>query len=163
MPYDVITSLPMGKGIYVLILDVLKHIEINLRSRTISLKPGIYCYVGSALGPGGIYSRIKRHLSKDKGRLWWHIDYLTSINDVIITSVVYAVIEANLEELVALNLMKSNCWVPAVKGFGSSDRRSYTHLFKCLCRGDACLNEICEVVNTFVGECNVVKLNPVHQ
>lgn len=163
MPYDVVIPLPTSKGIYVLILDVLKHIEVNLRSRRISLEPGIYCYVGSALGPGGLHARVKHHLNKDKGRLWWHIDYLTSINDVVITYVVYAVIEANLEELVALNFMKSNCWLPAAKGFGSSDRRSYTHLFKCLCGREVCLNEACEVVNTSVGGCNIVGLNPIHQ
>ena len=37
--------------------------------------PGIYVYVGSALGPGGLAARVDRHALPEKV-LHWHIDYL---------------------------------------------------------------------------------------
>ncbi|MFH1490573.1 MAG: GIY-YIG nuclease family protein [Pseudomonadota bacterium] len=36
---------------------------------------GYYAYVGSAHGPGGLKSRIHRHLIEEKKSVW-HIDYL---------------------------------------------------------------------------------------
>lgn len=42
-----------------------------------TLSPGLYGYVGSALGPGGLQARVGRHLRADKPRRW-HIDWLTA-------------------------------------------------------------------------------------
>jgi len=36
---------------------------------------GIYCYCGSACGPGGLYARLKRHLDGHIKK-HWHFDYL---------------------------------------------------------------------------------------
>ena len=44
--------------------------------------PGDYLYIGSALGPGGLQARLRRHL-RGEGRHHWHIDWLRAITDVV--------------------------------------------------------------------------------
>jgi len=39
------------------------------------LPPGLYCYVGSAWGPGGLRARVRRHLRGGTMQRW-HIDYV---------------------------------------------------------------------------------------
>ena len=71
----------LGKGTYVFILYLRRKKRFIVgRSKKFgsfhkTFQTGYYAYVGSAFGPGGLSSRIKRHLVKDK-RLVWHIDYL---------------------------------------------------------------------------------------
>jgi Uri superfamily endonuclease len=68
----------IGKGTYVLIffLERDKDIMIGRGGRSpILFRTGYYAYVGSANGPGGLWSLIHRHLIKDK-KCVWHIDYL---------------------------------------------------------------------------------------
>ncbi|MDF1514549.1 MAG: GIY-YIG nuclease family protein [Anaerolineae bacterium] len=40
--------------------------------------PGLYIYVGSAWGPGGLTARLQRHLRGSQNTRW-HIDYLRRI------------------------------------------------------------------------------------
>ncbi|NLE51554.1 MAG: GIY-YIG nuclease family protein [Chloroflexi bacterium] len=42
-----------------------------------TLQSGLYGYVGSALGPGGLRARVGRHLRADTPTRW-HIDWLTT-------------------------------------------------------------------------------------
>lgn len=94
------------------------------RNRTISFQVGLYCYVGSALGPGGLAARLGRYAS-GTGRRHWHIDYLLP--------------QAQLTgALVIEDPHKLECswaaWVgdqarACVQGFGSSDCRCAGHLF----------------------------------
>ena len=54
----------------------------DLRMQPAKLLPGQYVYVGSALGPGGLQARLRRHVdpgSRQAQRPHWHIDYLTAI------------------------------------------------------------------------------------
>ncbi len=39
------------------------------------VEPGVYLYIGSAFGPGGLRARLSRHAARQKVRRW-HIDYL---------------------------------------------------------------------------------------
>ena len=42
------------------------------------MQPGFYVYLGSALGPGGLKSRVgPRAMAEEKCR--WHIDDLTAV------------------------------------------------------------------------------------
>ena len=68
----------MDKGIYCL---VLKNPACTVRVGAlgpVSFAAGWHCYIGSALGPGGLV-RLERHLRlaahRDR-RPKWHIDYL---------------------------------------------------------------------------------------
>ncbi len=63
-------------GTYMLFVELSDDREIAVRSlRTFSLQDGTYCYLGSAMGPGGLGSRLRRHIS-ESSRKHWHIDYL---------------------------------------------------------------------------------------
>jgi len=48
------------------------------RSTEYRLRPGDYLYVGSAFGPGGLASRLGRHLSIRPKTRHWDIDFLAS-------------------------------------------------------------------------------------
>jgi len=89
---------------------------------------GLYLYVGSALGPGGL-KRVERHravaLGQNKTRRW-HIDYLLALGEL--KGVFVLKTEEKLECALAQELGKR--FEPAVKGFGSSDCRCETHLFR---------------------------------
>ena len=137
----VLNSIPKAKGAYILILELSNTVSLNLSIGLLTLEKGIYGYIGSARSAGGLYSRIKHHLNKDKKRLWWHIDYLTTREEVKPLHVLYALTEKDVEECVSQVMLENPCWSPAAKGFGSTDKKSYTHLFKCICSEDECVNQ----------------------
>lgn len=92
---------------------------------TVELPAGILAYVGSARGPGGLRTRIKRHFSKDK-ILRWHIDYLTEELEVLCA---LAFSESEGDEYHLSQILK-DVGRPLIRGFGCSDRKEdYTHLY----------------------------------
>ena len=118
-----------GKGTYVLLLFLERDKEIlanrRRRSSPILFRAGYYAYVGSAYGPGGLRSRISRHLKKEKKCLW-HIDHLRRV--AVPVEVWVNVHERKREKIWAdaLILMKGS---HPVENFGNTDdRESRTHL-----------------------------------
>ncbi len=112
-------ALPRTGGTYALLVRLNEplHIRIGmLGDRHLSAMD--YLYTGSAFGPGGLSSRISRHLGSRKTP-HWHIDRLTQYADVI--AVFYTTDPAPLEcrWSQALFTLDQTC-VP-VSGFGSSD------------------------------------------
>ena len=80
---------PGARGSYLLHLDLAGERVVvvekgshrgrrTTRRRTFVLAPGHYLYVGSAFGPGGLASRVGRHLSPEPKRWHWDIDFLLS-------------------------------------------------------------------------------------
>jgi len=63
-------------GTYLLLLHISEDITIDRRGQTIELSKGIYIYVGSAFGAGGLASCLHRHVRKQKKK-HWHIDQVT--------------------------------------------------------------------------------------
>ena len=119
-------SLP---GVYILVLRLHGFFRGTVgRLGLAEFEPGFYMYVGSALGPGGLAARVSRHLRRGK-RLRWHIDYLTSDPRVSVEAVVYAYTGRRLEGTLSSGL--AAVLEPALEGFGSSDTRNSTHLFRC--------------------------------
>jgi len=113
------------KGIYILIINVKKDISIEVGALVkINFKKGKYAYIGSA--QNNLKKRIQRHLSKDKKKRW-HIDYLLMTPGVKVESVHYQ--EAKKDEECKIALMLSSVEEP-IKGFGISDCRCYSHLFR---------------------------------
>ena len=45
---------------------------------TVSVRPGMYVYVESAFGPGGLHARVQRHV-RGNGALHWHVDHLRAV------------------------------------------------------------------------------------
>jgi len=88
--------------------------------REFELNEGYYAYVGSC----GVNcsKRISRHMSKEKKKLHWHVDYLTQLCEPI-----GAIILEKEEKEIAKKLSK----LEYVKGFGSTDdRENPSHLFR---------------------------------
>ena len=120
-------DLPDAPGTYVLLLcgDEPTTIQIN-RFGTISLKAGVYAYVGSARGPGGLRARVRRHMRPVKP-IHWHIDTLTALMPV--TKVWFEASSERLECIWARALAGLHGISTPVPGFGSSDCACRSHLF----------------------------------
>lgn len=86
-------------------------------------------------------ARVSRHLRKEKA-LRWHIDYLTSPDCSRPIFVATAESPFDAEEKLAAELESSPCFSPSYRGFGSSDKRSRTHLFRCECSLESCAMEV---------------------
>jgi Uri superfamily endonuclease len=73
---------PRGPGVYALILEITRDIVVKVGSLgTLKFEKGFYIYIGSARGPGGLRTRLTRHV-RGPARIKWHIDYITSRDDV---------------------------------------------------------------------------------
>ena len=117
-------------GTYILLLKLTECQNLTIgRSRSVQFEAGLYVYVGSALGPGGLAARLGRHarsnLASDGVRKHWHIDYLLPHVDL-------------LGALVIADRKRYECqwaaWVAqvseaSVDGFGASDCKCRGHLF----------------------------------
>lgn len=113
------------KGIYALIIYVSKEKNVRVGSLgLLTFKRGFYVYVGSA--QNNLERRITRHFDKSK-RVFWHIDYLLKDEDAEIVNVLFK--RASREEECHLALALSSSYEP-IKGFGSSDCKCQSHLFR---------------------------------
>ncbi len=116
----------MDKGIYCL---VFKNPGCTVRVGAlgeIAFQAGWHCYVGSALGSGGL-KRLERHISlaaqRDK-RPKWHVDYLHTSSYFSLVYAVYAITSERLECRLAHELDTGG-----IPKFGSSDCDCTSHLF----------------------------------
>jgi len=113
------------KGTYVLVIALGADSDIRVGALgTLHFPRGEYCYVGSALG--GLDQRVGRHLSREKP-LKWHADYLTTVADSVEAYISYPdyIGECELARMALESGME-----PAFDGFGCSDCRCRTHLFR---------------------------------
>lgn len=102
-----------------------KNIQIG-RLAQLNLQKGYYLYIGSALGPGGVLSRLKHHHRISK-KPHWHLDYLRAETKFYAA---YALFSPQRKECEWAELMaKSEVVIEPLKGFGSSDCQCDTHLF----------------------------------
>jgi Uri superfamily endonuclease len=107
-------------GVYTLILQIQTDHTLNIGSLgSVHLTIGRYLYTGSALGPGGLETRISRHLMKEK-RVFWHIDYLTVNQHVNVQAFIKAECLCRMECSVNQQLLSHLSVTPIIK-FGSTD------------------------------------------
>ncbi len=107
-------------GAYVLLIELDKIYTGSVGSLgEISLAAGHYLYFGSARGPGGLASRLKRHVRSDK-KIHWHVDHITLAGKVV---GILPVVDGRECNLCDLGRKMANLSVP-VPGFGSSDCKS---------------------------------------
>jgi len=115
----------MAKGIYVLVISVDKDISVNVGALGgVNFEKGLYAYVGSA--QKSLEKRVRRHLGRAK-RNFWRIDYLLNDNNVKVLKVFYKN-AGKSEECKVANKIGERC--VSTKGFGSSDCKCQSHLFK---------------------------------
>lgn len=112
------------KGTYLLLLknNISREITVG-KLGNIFFKKGYYIYSGSAFGPGGLKSRLNRHIAKDK-KMHWHIDYIRQQMDL--SDIHFSETEDNCE----CQWIKSILAIPGtsiVNNLGSSDCRCKSH------------------------------------
>lgn len=113
-------SLPLAAGTYALALRLAQSVELTIAGRNAHLPPGLYVYVGSAHGPGGVRARLGRHLRGD-GRPRWHIDTLRAVAEVVGWHAVVSPLRLECAWAQALAYLPGAA-IP-VPGFGASDCR----------------------------------------
>ena len=91
------------------------------------LSKGLYVYVGSAFGPGGVAARVSRHLQRHKTR-HWHIDHL--IWATTVREVWYSQRQRDLEHCWAQAALDHPAARNLLRGFGASDCQCLSHLVR---------------------------------
>lgn len=113
-------------GAYVVVMQSVRAVPVAVgRWGVLELQRGCYCYVGSALGPGGVAARVSRHCRRDKA-LRWHIDHLREHVTPLEAWCCYAPGTLEHAWATALGARPDFTGVP---GFGCSDCTCATHLF----------------------------------
>ncbi|MEM1561877.1 MAG: GIY-YIG nuclease family protein [Candidatus Bathyarchaeia archaeon] len=113
------------RGVYILVISVRETRRVNVGSLgTLTFKRGLYVYVGSA--QNNLEKRIERHFKRHK-RVFWHIDYLLSDEYAEIINVLFK--ESLKSEECRMARVLSSLYEPVV-GFGSSDCKCPSHLFR---------------------------------
>ena len=117
-------------GTYILVLKVKTPQKIEIgKIGQYKLEKGHYIYIGSAHGPGGVKSRVGRHLKSHK-TMHWHIDYLRNSAAVVYILISYSKKKKECKWASKLSTFPYLLTRP-IKGFGSSDCVCPSHLFFC--------------------------------
>ena len=121
---------PSRAGWYTLVLRVLKPVAVEAKTLRTIVGEGLYVYVGSAGGPGGLRARVYRHFRRRK-RVRWHIDRLTSSLNTVILAVAYCEGGYGVEVESKTALCLAGMGYKPLPGFGSTnDPVAPSHLFK---------------------------------
>jgi len=119
--------LPAARGTYILVLRACSHRSVRIgRLGTMVLEPGYYLYIGSAFGPGGLAARIRHHQRRTR-RPHWHVDYLRRHTRL---ETVWCGHGQRCEHEWAAAVAALPGASAALAGFGSSDCRCETHLYR---------------------------------
>jgi len=113
-------------GTYALVLKSEKKQTAKIgKLGRLPIFPGWYIYVGSALGPGGLHTRICRHTKKRK-KFRWHIDYLRFKLNLVAVWYTKNSKKMECEWSGIFQLQEGSTPIPK---FGSSDCKCNSHLF----------------------------------
>jgi Uri superfamily endonuclease len=115
-------------GTYVLVIQMVRDTDLRVgRLGAVTFHRGYYCYVGSAMGPGGLRARLARHLRQQK-KPHWHIDYL--LRQALVMETWSAPSAARLECTWVRALLQLPGATLPVGGFGSSDCHCPAHVVR---------------------------------
>ena len=107
----------------------------------VGFKRGYYVYVGS--GQSYLEKRIQRHKKRIK-KVKWHIDYLTTNSGVKVMEAAAYDLPKKYECILA-DMLRSMGFKP-VKGFGSTDCKCVSHLYRIDVDFDRIVDEISDKV-----------------
>ena len=117
------------KGAYCLCIRVKEDISVEVGALgNITFPKGEYVYVGSALN--SLEPRIERHILTSTGDhkvTHWHIDYLLRAPAATIQEIYVVETDRKLECSIAEKVAEKG---RPVKGFGCSDCRCVSHLYR---------------------------------
>jgi Uri superfamily endonuclease len=120
-------KIPSLPGTYALVLSSPTDRSVAVgKLGTLEVRPGIYIYVGSAFGPGGLRARIGHHLN-NAGSPHWHMDYIGKY--LRLDEIWYTCDTRRREHQWIAILSKSRGATAPLAGFGSSDCRCRSHLY----------------------------------
>ena len=120
-------SIPTSKCTYLLFLSNTKSQKINIGKQGDFLFPsGLFVYVGSAFGSGGLRGRISHHLRINR-KCHWNIDSL--LQKMSVGQVLYTENPNRLEHEWAMLLERIPELSILMKRFGASDCQCASHLF----------------------------------
>jgi sugar fermentation stimulation protein A len=112
------------RGSYLLLLRLDKGRRVRIGGLgTFSFRRGYYVYVGSAMR--NLRARLARH-SRRRKTLHWHIDYLRQVTSGPVTLPIRSSLRQECEVAQAF----AEILEPGPTGFGSSDCKCATHLFR---------------------------------
>jgi len=127
-------------GVYVLVARLGEPVDLVIAGRRLRLPGGVYVYVGSARGPGGLAARLRRHLCGRRRRLWWHIDRLLAAGSAEAVAAVACETGESMAETLLAHLAYSCRLLSPVPGFGGSDDpHGLSHLYRCAVSPGACI------------------------
>ena len=120
---QMIASLPAGRGSYALFLSLpgATHLTVG-RLGAFDFPAGVYVYLGSANGPGGLRARLAHH-ARIAACPQWHLDYFrrhAQITGGLVAEGIPAV-ALPLECAWSQQLLRLAGARPAAPGFGSAD------------------------------------------
>ena len=108
------------------------------------LEPGYYVYIGSGWGPGGLASRICRHLGcRPRRRLHWHIDRILEGGGRVVGLAFAVGMPRDAEPLTAAVYASSRIAGPASNKpiGGTDDPTRLPHVARCTVEeGERCLD-----------------------
>jgi Uri superfamily endonuclease len=126
------SQLPKAMGSYVLVMQLAEDKTIAIgKLGVFELCAGRYYYVGSAMGPGGLASRVGRYFRADTDKkLRWHVDYLRTEMTLLGCWVWQSAtrIECTIAQQLT-ELADDNESLSCMAKVGSSDCRCPTHVF----------------------------------
>jgi Uri superfamily endonuclease len=125
-------NLPAEKGSYLLVLESVAQGSVRVGNHgVLEYRPGVYLYIGSAFGPGGLRARVSRHADRDK-KQYWHIDYLRPC--LKLRAVYFSTSFERLEDAWSEQIEAWPETLVPMEDFGATDRQRGTHLFYCVQR-----------------------------
>jgi len=117
----------MGQsGAYIMVIRLSRETHIAVgQLGEYHFAEAFYCYIGSAMGPGGLTARLARHLRPHQ-KPHWHIDYL--LRQAAVVQIWEVPSSERLECDCAQTLLSVDGAQAPIQGFGSSDCNCETHL-----------------------------------
>ena len=116
-------------GAYCLCISVAVELDLEVGALgRLRFPPARYIYIGSAMN--GLEARVRRHIKTNRriyGAIHWHIDYLLNTPGVNIETIYVQQTDLRTECTIATAVSQLG---KPVKGFGCSDCRCISHLFK---------------------------------
>jgi len=123
-----IYDIPSTSGTYVLFVHLPLERTIRVgRLGEVRFWPGIYGYVGSAFGPGGLAARIAHHRRVSPAPRW-HIDYLRTAAPIV--HLWYTLDPVRREHCWAEIISGMKVADSSVPGFGATDCCCPSHLYR---------------------------------
>jgi len=121
------TPLRRASGTYALHLRATREDVVEVGALgALTMRPGVYVYVGSALGPGGVRARVDRH-AREHTATHWHVDYVRSAT--VLEGVWVTYNETRRECAWAAGVGSLPRATIPMRGVGASDCDCRTHLF----------------------------------